>query len=198
MSAPIAFHRYRAPGASNEPERRVAPRAAVWLPIEIEFASHPRRLPATACDVGLGGVCVQTPGPFDLQRLWNFVQDRAIDLARFLRESSDLLGMAWEDVLAITLCTRLREIPAGSRLLGPVGGIPNSCTASAETAVQVLEVDRETMRFLEWAHPPVARTFAQRVVAAHVGRLAALVQRLARGSASRVGSAANPPQPPAA
>jgi len=50
-------------------ERRLTPRVAARQPVRLECSGLPGPLPATLRDIGAGGVCVETAGPFALDSL---------------------------------------------------------------------------------------------------------------------------------
>lgn len=57
------------PIASDPAELRGAPRVAADLPIELHVGGLPGSLAARSRDVGVGGVCVATPSPYDYKAL---------------------------------------------------------------------------------------------------------------------------------
>ena len=259
----------------NHFERRVTPRVAIHLDVELRLAESPSRLRARSCDISTGGICVETPGPFALtslraisvqlpdgvvtlpakgcsqrldsfgvghltgvqftnasqmerQRLWEVAQKQAVNLARFLQDSPDIGDLDLDESMELARATRLREVPRARRVysegtwrpgedsvfivirgtvvldarahrsrdiwlerVGPrglFGGVPliarvaNVESATAEVDLELLEIDRFTFRYLEWARPQVARAVGCAVSRKQVHRVHNLIRRLADAS----------------
>jgi len=67
---PVSAHHQAIPGEVENPfERRVAPRVAARLEVELRLSEGPSALMARSCDIGAGGMCVETQGPFALTSL---------------------------------------------------------------------------------------------------------------------------------
>jgi len=66
----VSFHdQAMLANVENHFERRLAPRVAIHLDLELRLDETPSGLRARSCDISTGGMCVETPGPFVLASL---------------------------------------------------------------------------------------------------------------------------------
>ena len=53
--------------------------------------------------------------------IWNFIQERALEIATFLRTCKGLPNLDFQDSLDLALATRIREVDSGQLVYGSVG-----------------------------------------------------------------------------
>lgn len=97
--------------------------------VRFKLGRHDLELKVAACWTSSTGSCGGPRIGFVFEKLvptteatlWNFIQERALDIATFLRGCRALPDLDFQDALDLALTTRIREVDSGQLVYGSLG-----------------------------------------------------------------------------